>query len=154
MKTLLKTIGIVSTLIGSSFLFQNCSEKESIPEGIIPPTDSVSSKIEIKNFSIEAQIHTSPDSTVTMQGEGFLQSDTVALISETAANNTSCLGYETECRHCHAEKYRLRYIPVMAQTGNRFLPIGKNDIDYRECRRLKHSRYCRHDSQRCSILRK
>ena len=47
MKTLLKTIGIVSTLIGSSFLFQNCSEKESIPEGIIPPTDSVSSKIEI-----------------------------------------------------------------------------------------------------------
>ena len=69
MKTLLKTIGIVSTLIGSSFLFQNCSEKESIPEGIIPPTDSVSSKIEIKNFSIEAQIHTSPDSTVTMQGE-------------------------------------------------------------------------------------
>ena len=61
MKTLLKTIGIVSTLIGSSFLFQNCSEKESIPEGIIPPTDSVSSKIEIKNFSIEAQIHTSPD---------------------------------------------------------------------------------------------
>ena len=55
MKTLLKTIGIVSTLIGSSFLFQNCSEKESIPEGIIPPTDSVSSKIEIKNFSIEAQ---------------------------------------------------------------------------------------------------
>ena len=67
MKTLLKTIGIVSTLIGSSFLFQNCSEKESIPEGIIPPTDSVSSKIEIKNFSIEAQIHTSPDSTVTMR---------------------------------------------------------------------------------------
>lgn len=91
MKTLLKTIGIVSTLIGSSFLFQNCSEKESIPEGIIPPTDSVSSKIEIKNFSIEAQIHTSPDSTVTMQGEGFLQSDTVALISETAANNTYAL---------------------------------------------------------------
>ena len=44
MKTLLKTIGIVSTLIGSSFLFQNCSEKESIPEGIIPPTDSVSSR--------------------------------------------------------------------------------------------------------------
>lgn len=37
MKTLLKTIGIVSTLIGSSFLFQNYSEKESIPEGIIPP---------------------------------------------------------------------------------------------------------------------
>lgn len=37
MKTLLKTIGIVSTLIGSSFLFQNCSEKESIPEGITPP---------------------------------------------------------------------------------------------------------------------
>lgn len=36
MKTLLKTIGIVSTLIGGSFLFQNCSEKESIPEGIIP----------------------------------------------------------------------------------------------------------------------
>ena len=69
----------------------NCSEKESIPEGIIPPTDSVSSKIEIKNFSIEAQIHTSPDSTVTMQGEGFLQSDTVALISETAANNTYAL---------------------------------------------------------------
>ena len=68
MKTLLKTIGIVSTLIGSSFLFKNCSENESIPEGIIPPTDSVSSKIEIKNFSIEAQIHTSPDSTVTMQG--------------------------------------------------------------------------------------
>ena len=34
MKTLLKTIGIVSTLIGSSFLFQNCSEKESIPEGM------------------------------------------------------------------------------------------------------------------------
>ena len=97
MKTLLKTIGIVSTLIGSSFLFQNCSEKESIPEGIIPPTDSVSSKIEIKS---------------------------------------------------------LRHIPVMAQTGNRFLPIRKNDIDYRECRRLKHSRYCRHDSQRCSILRK
>ena len=91
MKTLLKTIGIVSTLIGSSFLFQNCSEKESIPEGIVPPTDSVSSKIEIKNFSIEAQIHTSPDSTVTMQGEGFLQSDTVALISETAANNTYAL---------------------------------------------------------------
>lgn len=91
MKTLLKTIGIVSTLIGGSFLFQNCSEKESIPEGIIPPTDSVSSKIEIKNFSIEAQIHTSPDSTVTMQGEGFLQSDTVALISETAANNTYAL---------------------------------------------------------------
>ena len=55
MKTLLKTIGIVSTPIGSSFLFQNCSEKESIPEGIIPPTDSVSSKIEIKNFSIEAK---------------------------------------------------------------------------------------------------
>ena len=54
-------------------------------------TDSVSSKIEIKNFSIEAQIHTSPDSTVTMQGEGFLQSDTVALISETAANNTYAL---------------------------------------------------------------
>ena len=97
MKTLLKTIGIVSTLIGSSFLFQNCSEKESIPEGIIPPTDSVSSKIEIKNFSIEAQIHTSPNSTVTMQGEGFLQSDTVALLCV-----TSCLGYETECRHCHA----------------------------------------------------
>ena len=65
MKTLLKTIGIVSTLIGSSFLFQNCSEKESIPEGIIPPTDSVSSKIEIKNFSIEAQIHTSPRQEVT-----------------------------------------------------------------------------------------
>ena len=55
MKTLLKTIGIVSTPIGSSFLFKNCSEKESIPEGIIPPTDSVSSKIEIKNFSIEAK---------------------------------------------------------------------------------------------------
>lgn len=35
----------------------------------------------------------------------------------------------------------------MAQTGNRFLPIRKNNIDYRECRRLKHSRYCRHDSQ-------
>ena len=55
MKTLLKTIGIVSTPIGSSFLFQNSSEKESIPGGIIPPTDSVSSKIEIKNFSIEAK---------------------------------------------------------------------------------------------------
>ena len=37
MKTLLKTIGIVSTPIGSSFLFQNYSEKESIPEGISPP---------------------------------------------------------------------------------------------------------------------
>lgn len=37
MKTLLKTTGIVSTLIGGSFLFQNYSEKESIPEGIIPP---------------------------------------------------------------------------------------------------------------------
>ena len=44
MKTLLKTIGIVSTPIGSSFLFQNSSEKESIPGGIILPTDSVSSK--------------------------------------------------------------------------------------------------------------
>ena len=55
MKTLLKTIGIVSTPIGSSFLFQNSSEKESIPGGIILPTDSVSSKIEIKNFSIEAK---------------------------------------------------------------------------------------------------
>ena len=55
MKTLLKTIGIVSTPIGSSFLFQNSSEKESIPGGIIPPTDSVSSKIEFLDRSQKAK---------------------------------------------------------------------------------------------------
>ena len=37
MKTLLKTIGIVSTPIGSSFLFQNSSEKREYSGRYYPP---------------------------------------------------------------------------------------------------------------------
>ena len=85
MKTLLKTIGIVSTPIGSSFLFQNSSEKESIPGGIIPPTDSVSSKIEIKNYSIEAK-RLNVGATTTAD---FVSYATAHMFKATASNATS-----------------------------------------------------------------
>lgn len=85
MKALLKTTGIVSTLIGGSFLFQNCSEKESIPEGIIPSTDSVSSKIEIKNFSIEAK-RLNVGATTTAY---FVSYATAHMFKATASNATS-----------------------------------------------------------------
>jgi hypothetical protein len=80
MKTLLKTIGIVSTPIGSSFLFQNSSEKESIL-----PTDSVSSKIEIKNFSIEAK-RLNVGATTTAD---FVSYATAHMFKATASNATS-----------------------------------------------------------------
>ena len=71
-------------LAGLPLLFHNCTEKEDMPEIAAPATDTIESGIEIKDFAIEAEIHTWPDSTVVMQGEGFLQSDSLTLAAPAA----------------------------------------------------------------------